>query len=140
MREIFVDTSALYALFAARDRNHATARAALDRMRQSQASLVTSDVVLLETHVLVHARTGSAGLLRFRSVVGRSRWLRTVEVSPPVAQEAWSLVEARVDNGYSFVDATSFVLMRLLGIDEAFSFDDHFRQEGFVMLPGKRNR
>lgn len=136
MEEIFVDTSALYALFASHDRNHATARAALEGLREARASLVTSNVVLLEAYVLVHARTGSTGLLRFRSAVGGSRWLRAVEIPGRVVDEAWGLIEARVDKGYSFVDATSFGLMRLLGVKQAFSFDDHFRQEGFVILPG----
>lgn len=137
MDEIFVDTSALYALFAARDRNHAAAREALGAMREARESLVTSDLVLLEAYVLVHARTGSPGLLRFRSAVGRSRWLRSVDASSAVVEEAWALIEARIDRGYSFVDATSFVLMRLLGTNRAFGFDDHFRQEGFVLVPGQ---
>lgn len=140
MEDVFVDTSALYALFAARDRNHAAARAVLGELREMRASLVTSDLVLFESYALVHARTGSAGLLRFRAAVGRSRWLRSVDAPPAVVGDAWALIESRVERGYSFVDATSFVLMRLLGTNRAFTFDAHFGQEGFAMLPGRDAR
>jgi predicted nucleic acid-binding protein len=35
---------------------------------------------------------------------------------------------------YSFVDATSFILMRSRGIREAFAFDGDFAAAGFVEL------
>jgi len=34
----------------------------------------------------------------------------------------------------SLVDAVSFVAMRQRKIEEAFAFDPHFEQEGFVLL------
>jgi predicted nucleic acid-binding protein len=38
------------------------------------------------------------------------------------------------DEGHSFTDCTSFVLMRI-GIHTAVALDDHFRQEGFEVMP-----
>ena len=49
--------------------------------------------------------------------------------------EAWSLLEARLDKSWSLVDATSFVVMRRFGIDEALTTDHHFEQAGFTRLP-----
>jgi len=34
----------------------------------------------------------------------------------------------------SFIDCTSFALMRERGITTAFSFDEHFTRQGFVLL------
>jgi len=34
----------------------------------------------------------------------------------------------------SLVDCTSFVLMRRLGVETAFAFDQHFVEQGFVCL------
>lgn len=132
---VFVDTSALYALFIPSDDDHEAARAALSALRKDRTALVGSNVVLLESYVLVHARAGRGALLRFRETVGTSAWLRVVDVSDAQDDAAWDLLRRRADKDYSYVDATSFVLMREAGISRAFAFDDHFRQAGFEVLP-----
>lgn len=38
------------------------------------------------------------------------------------------------DQAFSYVDATSFVTMRRLGIPEAFSFDSDFLIAGFALV------
>jgi predicted nucleic acid-binding protein len=133
---VFVDTSALYALFAPSDSKHREAVGILQALQKGRAPLLTTDTVLLEAYVLVHARTGRVGLLRFRAAIGQSRWLRSIAPSSDHAVEAWRLLEQRSDKDYSFVDAQSFVIMRALGIRQAFSFDVHFAQEGFELLQG----
>ena len=79
----------------------------------------------------MHARTGRAGLLAFRAALAKSEWLRLVTLSQEHEARAWRLLEERSDKDYSFVDAASFVVMRALGVEKAFSFDLHFEQEGF---------
>ena len=39
------------------------------------------------------------------------------------------------DKDWSLVDAVSFVIMRQLGLREAFTSDHHFSQAGFVRVP-----
>ncbi|RME55690.1 MAG: VapC toxin family PIN domain ribonuclease, partial [Caldilineae bacterium] len=39
--------------------------------------------------------------------------------------------------GLSLVDCTSFVVMQQLGIDTAFAFDNHFKEQGFTLLAGR---
>lgn len=46
-----------------------------------------------------------------------------------------SLLQARLDKGYSFCDAASFVLAGQLGIVRSLTPDNRFNQEGFVRLP-----
>jgi predicted nucleic acid-binding protein len=48
--------------------------------------------------------------------------------------EAWEWLRAHDERPYSFVDATSFALMRALGIREALAFDGDFAAAGFVEL------
>lgn len=43
---------------------------------------------------------------------------------------------SRPDKGYSLVDASSFAIMNRMGIKQALATDDHFRQEGFEVVPG----
>jgi predicted nucleic acid-binding protein len=134
MKAVFVDTSALYALYSPDDELHDRAVFTLRDLHRQRSPLVTTNFVMIESYVLVHARGGPLALLEFRSAIATSAWLEQVLVTPEQETLGWSLLERRRDKGYSFVDATSFVVMRALGIQRAFSFDAHFSQEGFEIL------
>ena len=49
-------------------------------------------------------------------------------------RDAWDWLRGRDEREYSFVDATSFALMRRLAIREALAFDGDFAAAGFVEL------
>jgi len=49
--------------------------------------------------------------------------------------KAWQIIVHFHDKHFSYVDATSFAVMKRLGINDAFSFDEHFRQCSFNRLP-----
>jgi predicted nucleic acid-binding protein len=55
-------------------------------------------------------------------------------VSAPTESEAIEWLRIRDEREYSFVDATSFALMRKLGLHEALAFDGDFAAAGFVEL------
>jgi predicted nucleic acid-binding protein len=46
----------------------------------------------------------------------------------------WALA-VNAHKSWSLVDATSFVVIRRFGIDEALTTDHHFEQAGFTRLP-----
>ena len=49
-------------------------------------------------------------------------------------EEAWTWLGRHDERPYSYVDATSFALMRKLRIGEALAFDGDFAAAGFVEL------
>ncbi len=49
-----------------------------------------------------------------------------------VETEAWRWLRARAEREYSFVDASSFAVMRRRRIREALAFDGDFNAAGFV--------
>jgi uncharacterized protein len=55
-------------------------------------------------------------------------------VSERLEQEALNWLRQHDEREYSFVDATSFALMRSLRINEALAFDGDFAAAGFVEL------
>lgn len=132
---VFVDTSALYALFAGSDEHHAAARGYLPVAQREGVPLLTTATVLMEGYVLAHARLGQRGLLRFRGTIARTAWIDVRGVSPTQEEQAWRMLESHADKNWSFVDATSFVVMRALKLRRAFTFDTDFAQAGFEMLP-----
>ncbi len=59
---------------------------------------------------------------------------RVEHVTDQLEQQALSWLRQRDDRGFSFVDATSFAVIRRRGVHQAFAFDDYFAAAGFVEL------
>ena len=130
---IFVDSSAWYALVDEDDANHKAAR---DLLMQALADyrLVTSNHIIGESYTLLRSRLGYDIAVEFLHRVRRSLRVERVFVTQSWEEEAYSLLERYHDQDFSFVDATSFVVMKALDIPKAFAFDKHFTTAGFVVL------
>ncbi len=86
--------------------------------------------------MLLHYRTGPASAIRWIELQMQSKsiiWL-SVDAQVRIATLPW--MKKIADQAVSFVDATSFVLMRREKIRHVFSFDRHFATAGFRMWPG----
>lgn len=131
---IFVDTSALYALLDADDRYHPVARSAWTEWIEQPISFVCSNYVLLESLTLIQRCLGMDAAQRFVAEmvpVFRLRWIKpAIHIA---ALGAWIAARRR---DLSLVDYTSFELMRPIGIRTVFTFDRHFAEQGFEVLPG----
>lgn len=132
MRQIFVDSSALYALADRRDPNHGAASAFHE---ETALPWVTTSLVLVETMSLLTKRAGKPTALRVGEWMLGKESLQMLHVDEPLQREAWALFSGQADKDYDLVDCASFTVMRRHGITEAFAFDGHFRQAGFRMLP-----
>ena len=60
--------------------------------------------------------------------------IRVESVDDAIADEAWAWLRLHNERSYSFVDATSFALMRRLRITDALAFDGDFAAAGFSEL------
>lgn len=60
--------------------------------------------------------------------------LTIVRVEPEEEEEAWRWLNRRDEREYSFVDATSFAVMRRRRLREALAFHGDFTAAGFVEL------
>jgi predicted nucleic acid-binding protein len=129
---IFVDTSFWAALTARADAHHQEAASLLERHQGAQ--LVTSNQVRGESWTLLRRRRGHNSAVAFLDLLERTARLRLEHVAPALEDEALYWLRRHDEREYSFVDATSFALMRSLGIREALSFDDDFTAAGFVQL------
>ena len=56
--------------------------------------------------------------------------VRIEEITHSDQQQAFELLRRHADKSYSLCDAISFVVIGRLGLRQALSFDDHFRQFG----------
>lgn len=132
MNDVFVDTSALYALLVEADGNHRVARAVAPSLRDSGAGLVTSSFVVLETVSLLQARVGVAAVrIFYRDVLPV---LDMVWIGEELLHRAMAALLASSHRGVSLTDWSSFVLMRERGIVHAFAFDEDFARQGFELV------
>jgi uncharacterized protein len=129
---IFVDTSFWAALTAEADDRHDEARHLFQRV--AQHGLVTSNHVCGETWTLLRRRRGHRSAVRFLDFVGESSRINVERVSREVEEDGFGWLRRHDEREYSFVDATSFALMRHLRIREALAFDGDFSAAGFVEL------
>ena len=129
---IFVDTSYWVATVVARDARHAAA-VALGR-RHADVGLVTSNHVRGETWTFLRRREGHRMAVRYLDTLERSPRVQVETATPELESEALAWLRRHDERQYSFVDATSFALMRALRIREAFAFDGDFAAAGFVEL------
>lgn len=129
---IFVDTSFWAALTATTDAWHAEATELFGRF--GSARLLTSNHVCGETWTLLRRRRGFRSAVAFLDRLERTTALRLEFVSRDIEEEALRWLRQHDERENSFVDATSFALMRSLRIHEALAFDGDFAAAGFVEL------
>ena len=128
---VFVDTSAWY------DPSDSTymprgwrGEDAADQHRP----LVSTNHVLGETYTLVRRRPGNCQGLAFLQRTREDPLVQRVFVPEVWEEEAERLLAQYDDQPFSYVDATSFVAMRRMGIQEALTFDGDFRIVGFLLV------
>lgn len=130
---IFVDTAAFLAVLNAGDRFHAPARQTWGEILSQDQFLLTSNYILLETIALLQHRFGVEAVRLFESDI-----LPVVEITwvePAIHKQAMSALLAANRRDLSLVDCTSFEIMRETGLDAVFTFDPHFREQGFKVIP-----
>lgn len=134
MSPAFADTNYWVAISHPRDQWHARAldvsRTLVDRR------LVTTEAILIE-FLNYFAGYGpywrEQALLRV-AVILESQFIEVLPHHAATLVEAMELYGARADKSYSLTDCISMREMRAREIYEVLTSDNHFEQEGFVLL------
>jgi predicted nucleic acid-binding protein len=129
---IFVGTSFWVALRNGRDPHHADAATLLEG--HANSTLLTTNHVRGETWAFLRRRAGHASAVSFLDAVDASPRVRIEPVDADAESVALAWLRVRDEREYSFVDATSFAVMRALRITDALAFDGDFTAAGFNEL------
>src|SRR5215475_3315199 len=125
---IFVDSSFWIAAQVSRDQHHGEAVAMLRRLGEER--LVTSNHVRGETWTFLRRRAGLKAAVAFLDVLSRTQRLTVYSVPPTAEEEALLWLRQHDERAYSFIDATSFAVMRDLRVRRALAFDGDFTAAG----------
>jgi predicted nucleic acid-binding protein len=128
---VFVDTSALYALWDGQDSHHARAEQIFRGLMEKGAVLHIHDWIFLEAQFLLGKRLGRAAAVQIARSLCQNQIVRIHAVDSELRDAALKEYEARP---VSLVDAASFTLMRREGLENAFTFDEDFITAGFRMV------
>jgi len=129
---IFVDSSFWIGLGMPADSRHADSTRLFEL--HADESLVTTNHVRGETWTFLRRRSGHASAVDFLDRLDRTPRVRLESISQDLENEALRWLRERDEREYSFVDATSFAVMRSLRINEALAFDGDFAAAGFTEL------
>ena len=124
----FVDTSYWVALRLRRDANHDAAV----RLWAPGLPILTTNHVVGETWTFLRRRDGHPSAIAFLAAVESAAWLTVVHVEEATEREALAWLKRHDVRVYSFVDATSFAVMRRERLRETLAFDGDFSAAGFV--------
>ena len=133
MEKIFIDTSALYALISTEDQNIKRAVTTWEGVLERGDVLFTNNYVLVECFALLQSRLG----LEFARAL-QSNIMPFLQVDWIGEQQHISSVNdvfTANRRHLSLVDCSSFETMRRLGIEKVFTFDEHFGEQGFEVIP-----
>ena len=134
MRTVFADTNYWIASANPQDQWTEAAREAKDGL--GDVLIVTTDEVLTE---FLDSLSGGGPRVR-RSAVEVAREIlddpdiRVIEQSRESFLRGLELYRQRTDKDYSLVDCVSMNAIRVEGLEEVLTSDDHFAEEGFTVL------
>ncbi|MBI2326685.1 PIN domain-containing protein [Candidatus Curtissbacteria bacterium] len=134
---VFIDTSAFAAIYNRKDQYHEAAQKKLAVLDRGDHLLVTSNYIVNETLTLLLAREGFEPAFKFGKRVFEGRpdfHIRSLDWQDDIS--AWQIFKKyNRDKKWSFVDCTSYALMKDMEIKTVFTFDNRdFRQMGFKIL------
>ncbi len=132
---IFVDTGAFVARYIRRDGQHRRARRAWAEIDRSRSRCFTSSFVLDETFTLLGRRSTYAFAADRARALLSSTALAILRPDVDDETAAVELFAKFADQQVSFTDCVSFVLMRRHRLERAFTFDRHFADAGFELMP-----
>ncbi len=135
MPSLFLDTGYIIALESADDQNHDAALKHWQSLSESLPQLLTTSFIFDEVVTFFNCRNQHAKAVETGNRLLRSPTVQFVHVDETLFFEGWSLFVNREDKTYSLTDCISFLVMKKLKSQTAFTFDKHFVQEGFERLP-----
>jgi predicted nucleic acid-binding protein len=134
MKEVFADTQGWIALSHKRDQFNQKAVKTVKETLEQGRIFITTNFVLNETYTLLKVRLNHKSAVAFGEMVRSTSGIRILHITESIEQEAWQLFKKYSDKEFSFTDCTSFVVMQMENITEAFRNDHHFEQMGFSIL------
>jgi uncharacterized protein len=134
-KRIFVDTGAWFAIADKNDQFHRKASDLIKRIVGNRDNLITSNLVIQETAMLLSRKLSKEAAFRFLQTVYNDDDVEIIHCNEAMEKEAYGIFHHFAEQDFSIVDCVSFVLMKELKIKHVFTFDKHFKTMRFLVEP-----
>jgi uncharacterized protein len=135
LEDIFVDSSAWIALADKDDLHHKEAASAYVAILKNFKTLITNNLVLAETYIVLLKELGHAAAIQFLERTKASPRISILFSNESIEMEAQAILSKYIDQDFSYTDVVCFAMMKRNKIKKAFSFDKHFVIAGFCTIP-----
>jgi predicted nucleic acid-binding protein len=130
---IYLDTSAILAILYDNDAAHQKASEKWLEIARQGDEVICNNYVFIEAFSLLQRRYG---LEKARALQEQIEPLISISwVDEDLHETAVNLTLTANRRNLSVVDCSSFETMRRLGIETVFTFDEHFKERGFQVVP-----
>lgn len=130
---VFFDTNIYVALSDQEDATHRKACQLMESLHRRPHLPITSSHIVSESLTVISQKVGKKQSLKFFEDLQNSE-TEIIFVDQEIHQQGLELFAKIKSKNVSFVDATSFVIMKNKGIKVVFTFDQHFKTQGFKLL------
>jgi predicted nucleic acid-binding protein len=130
---ILIDTSAFLALLDMDDMHHERATKKWIALLSEEQICMTNNYVVLESLAVIQKRLGLEAVQELSKNIldhVHIEWFDKVQ-----HEQVLETVLETNRRRLSFVDCAAFQTMHHLGIETVFTFDKHFSEEGFKVVP-----
>jgi len=135
---VFMDSSAFKAIYDSGDERHIAARELMQKIQARKTnitSFLTTDYVLDEAITLTRFAHSHGKAAELADATLASRFIRLIFTGEELFSAGMETFKQHADKEWSFTDCVSFAAMKAEGIMTAFTFDVHFKQAGFDVIP-----
>lgn len=135
--DLFVDTSGWAYYLDRQDARHVPIVNLVKQTMVRRRRLITTNYILTELVALLSSRyhVPRQQVITAINAIKSDPSVEIIYIDHELDDEAWVLLENRLDKEWSLVDASSFIVMRRFGMTEALTTDHHFTQAGFLRVP-----
>ncbi len=130
---ILIDTSAILPVLDKNDVIHYQAAEIWRELIEEKKEIWINNYILLEATTLIQRRYGMEIVRNFQQrmvPIFQVEWINAIKHT-----QATEILLSTNRRKLSLVDISAFATMRRLGIRQVFTFDQHFAEQGFEVLP-----
>jgi predicted nucleic acid-binding protein len=128
LNDVFADSAYWIALIVRHDAYHDRA---MDWTKRIRGRIVTTDGVLIETTSALAVPPRRIAAVNLMQRLREREDIEIVQLDPTLLNRGWILYCDRMDKAWSWVDCTSFTVMKDRSLHDALTTDRHFVQAGF---------
>lgn len=132
MKKVFIDADALISLVRTDDKNHQKAKNIYKKLKSEKIELFSSNTSIYETITVVSQRVNHQQAENFLDIA--SQGLSIIFVDKKREKAAGNIFRQQISKNVSFFDCLNMAIMKELKIKEIFSFDKHYKKNGFLRI------